>query len=115
MNREQAQKALRAVDETIDISSFDWDDVTGEIATAKRVGLSSNPEHRAKEERVLAILREHRDYLRTENEALAVWRNVFVARCATVEAGYIGGATDLANDAEAVFRRRRAEHLKAVG
>lgn len=115
MNREQAQKAVNDV-VADGANDLDWSDPAGTLreGAAALVDIT-DPEERKAALRILDILRQHRDYIRTEDEALAVWREVFVARCATVEAGYIGGATDLANDAEAVFRRRRAEHLKAVG
>ena len=115
MNREQAQKAVNDV-VADGANDLDWSDPAGTLreGAAALVDIT-DPEERKAALRILDILRQHRDYIRTEDEALAVWREVFVARCATVEAGYIGGATDLANDAEAVFRRRLAEHLKAVG
>ena len=115
MNREQAQKAVNDV-VADGANDLDWSDPAGTLreGAAALVDIT-DPEERKAALRILDILRQHRDYIRAEDEALAVWREVFVARCATVEAGYIGGATDLANDAEAVFRRRLAEHLKAVG
>jgi len=123
MHREQAKQALRALEPSFDPNAVNWHDVAGEIAKGER-HLSRDPESRAKEEAALAILRQHRDYLRTEDEALAVWREVFVAQCKAdpfkLSPSYlprkiVDTAKVIADEAETEFRARLADHLKARG
>jgi len=111
MNREQAKQALRALEPSFDPSAVNWHDVAGEIAKGERHP-SRDPESRAKEEAALAILRQHRDHLRTEDEAMAVWHDVFVGQAIRVSAWEAEG---MANAAEKRFRERLADHLKARG
>lgn len=115
MNREQAKKAVNDIHPGA-ANGLDWSDLPGTIREGEAAarGISAPDEHE-KALQILAVLRQHRDYLRTEDEAMAVWREVFVARCATVAAEYVGEAVDVACDAEAAFRNRLASHLKAVG
>ncbi len=115
MNREQAKKAILAIDP----NALEWvtlDDLATSLAEAEEgADTADDPADREQCAEILAVLRQHRDYLRTEDEGLAVWREVFVARCATIAAEYVGEAVDVACDAEAAFRIRLASHLKAVG
>ena len=115
MNREQAQKAVNDV-VADGANDLDWSDPAGTLreGAAALVDIT-DPEERKAALRILDILRQHRDYIRAEDEAMAVWREVFVARCATVAAGYVGTAAAVANDAETYFRRRFAEHLAGKG
>lgn len=115
MNREQAKKALLEIDPDITPEAIDWNDVAGEIARVEK-DPARHPEQRAKEEAVVAVLRQRRDFIRTEDEALAVWREVFVAQAARAEhAGKMTHLGAIADEAETRFRRRFAEYLKAKG
>ena len=112
MNREQAKKAVNDIHPGA-ADGLDWPDPEGTIREGEVAARGiSDPDEHEKALKILAALRQHRDYLRTEDEAMAVWREVFVARCATAATGV--AAAD-ANDAETFFRRRFASHLKAVG
>ncbi len=112
MNREQAKKAILAIDP----NALEWvtlDDLATSLAEAEEgADTADDPADGEQCAKILAVLRQHRDYLRTEDEAMAVWREVFVARCATAATGV--AAAD-ANDAETFFRRRLAEHLAGKG
>ena len=117
MNREQAKKALLAVDP----HAFEWvdlDDLDTSIREAEE-GTDPDVTPDAKDRQacvdMLSILEGHRDHLRTEDDALAVWREVFVARCATADIGYVNSAEVVANAAETYFRRRFAIHLAGKG
>lgn len=115
MNRDQAKAAMLAVDKSAMTDVIDWGDARAMARqAAERAASISNPDDHEVALKVAAILREHRDYLRTENEALGVWCEVFVARCAIPD-HHAGGAAVYADEAETRFRRRLADHLKAVG
>lgn len=123
MNREQAKKALLEIEPNIDPDAIDWNDVASEISRGEK-DPARHPEQRAKEEAVLAVLRQHRDFLRAEDEALAVWREVFVAQCKAdpfklspsyLPSKIVDTASVIADEAETRFRRRLADHLKAKG
>ena len=112
MNREQAQKAVNDIHPGA-ANRLDWSDLPGTIRQGEESARGiPNPVEHEKALKILAALRQHRDYLRTEDEAMAVWREVFVARCATAATGV--AAAD-ANDAETFFRRRFAQHLAGKG
>ena len=118
MNREQAKKALLAVDP----HAFEWvdlDDLDTSIREAEE-GTDPDVTPDAKDRQacvdMLSILEGHRDHLRTEDDALAVWREVFVGQAIRVDGwGKLAGAASIADEAEAQFRRRFADYLKAKG
>jgi hypothetical protein len=119
MNREQAEKAIKDLwpghDESVE-RDINWNDIPAAIKDGEE-NLNGLPvDERANAEKALGILRQHRDFLRTEDDALAVWREVFVGQAIRVDGwGKLAGAASIADEAEAQFRRRFADYLKAKG
>lgn len=126
MNREQAKKALLAIDE----NALGWIDLNDLGTSIREAEEGTDPEETSSASareaygKMLAVLRQHRDFLRTEDDALAVWREVFVAQCKAdpmklspsyLPTKVVDTAKTIADGAEAEFRRRLAEHLKAKG
>ncbi len=116
MNREQAIAAIVGLypDDPKGIAEIDLDDVQGSIVECIEAIARLSGAERECALKLLAILRQHRDHVRTEDEALAVWREVFVGQAIRVDGwGKLAGAASIADEAETRFRMRLADHLKA--
>ena len=118
MNREQAIAAIVGLypDDPEGIAEIDLDDIQGSIGECIEAIDRLSGAERECALKLLAILRQHRDYLQTEDAALAVWREVFVGQAIRVDGwGKLSGAASIADEAETQFRRRLADHMKAKG
>ena len=118
MNRERAKAAIAELypDDPEGTAEIDLDDVQVSIDQCVEAIDRLSGAQRESTFKLLGILRQHRDYLRTEDDALAVWREVFVGQAIRVDGwGKLAGAASIADEAEAQFRRRFADYLKAKG
>lgn len=87
MNRERAKAAIAELypDDPEGTAEIDLDDVQVSIDQCVEAIDRLSGAQRESTFKLLGILRQHRDYLRTEDDALAVWREVFVGQAIRVD------------------------------